>query len=168
VITRWIVTLWSKRPRTIRLRLTIRYAALFLVAGAALLAVSYGLVDHNLSGGPTSKLTSTQVAEAQKLCAVEKSTKAGCPAPRSAVESCVNAYTAGFATAKRDQRASVLNDLLLLSLVCLGALTVASGGLGWWMARRVLRPVRAITAAARRASEENLAIGSDWMDHRTS
>jgi signal transduction histidine kinase len=35
-------------------------------------------------------------------------------------------------------------------------MTVASGGLGWFMSGRVLRPVRAITQTARRASEQHL------------
>src|ERR1700728_388057 len=35
-------------------------------------------------------------------------------------------------------------------------MTVASGGLGWVMARRLLRPVRVITETARRASEQHL------------
>jgi signal transduction histidine kinase len=35
-------------------------------------------------------------------------------------------------------------------------MTVASGGLGWYMSGRVLRPVRAITETARRASEQHL------------
>jgi signal transduction histidine kinase len=35
-------------------------------------------------------------------------------------------------------------------------MTVASGGLGWYVSGRVLRPVRAITEAARRASDQHL------------
>jgi signal transduction histidine kinase len=35
-------------------------------------------------------------------------------------------------------------------------MTVASGGLGWFMSGRVLRPVRVITQTARRASEQHL------------
>ena len=35
-------------------------------------------------------------------------------------------------------------------------MTVASGGLGWYVSGRVLRPVRAITETARRASDQHL------------
>ena len=49
-----------------------------------------------------------------------------------------------------------LNDLLLFSLLGLGGMTFVSGGLGWLMAGRVLRPIREITNTARRASEESL------------
>jgi signal transduction histidine kinase len=40
--------------------------------------------------------------------------------------------------------------------VSLGIMTVASGGLGWFMSGRALRPVRVITETARRASEQHL------------
>jgi signal transduction histidine kinase len=46
--------------------------------------------------------------------------------------------------------------LLVFSLLGLGIMTLGSGGLGWVMAGRVLRPVSAITGAARRASERHL------------
>jgi signal transduction histidine kinase len=38
----------------------------------------------------------------------------------------------------------------------LGVLMVASGGLGWYISGRLLRPVREMTATARRASEQHL------------
>jgi signal transduction histidine kinase len=56
----------------------------------------------------------------------------------------------------RDQRAAALSHLLDVSVAGLAAMAVVSALLGWIMAGRVLRPVHAITAAARRASEENL------------
>jgi len=63
----------------------------------------------------------------------------------------VGAYQA--AIRQRDQ---TLGHLLVYSLVGLGVVTAASGGLGWLMAGRALRPVSTITAAARRASERHL------------
>jgi len=53
-------------------------------------------------------------------------------------------------------RQRALDSLLIFSLVGLGVMTVASGGLGWYVSGRVLRPVRAITEAARRASDQHL------------
>jgi signal transduction histidine kinase len=47
-------------------------------------------------------------------------------------------------------------DFLIYSLVGLGLATVLAGGLGWALSTRVLRPLRAITEAARAASQENL------------
>ncbi len=49
-----------------------------------------------------------------------------------------------------------LHQLLAQSGVALAIMTVVSIGLGWWVAGRVLRPLRAMTAATRRISEENL------------
>ena len=55
-----------------------------------------------------------------------------------------------------DQRSRTLAHLLDYSLAALAAIALASTWLGWIVAGRALRPVHAITAAARRASEENL------------
>src|SRR5262249_29717547 len=62
---------------------------------------------------------------------------------------------AGAAEAAHQQRDQTLARLLEYSLIALGAMTVVSGGLGWVMAGRVLRPVSSITAAARRASDRH-------------
>jgi signal transduction histidine kinase len=66
------------------------------------------------------------------------------------------AYSAGAVSGSQAQRQRALADLLAFSLVGLGVMTVASGGLGWFMSGRVLRPVRVITETARRASEQHL------------
>ena len=99
--------------RTVRFRLAVRYAALFLVASSAVLVISFAFVGHSLASLPTRP--------------------------------------AGY------QINNTLFDVLLVSLLGLGAMAVVSGGLGWLMAGRVLRPVREITNTARRASEESLA-----------
>jgi signal transduction histidine kinase len=54
------------------------------------------------------------------------------------------------------QRDQTLSHLLDYSLAALAGLIVVSAWLGWIVAGRALRPVHAITAAARTASEENL------------
>jgi signal transduction histidine kinase len=54
------------------------------------------------------------------------------------------------------QRNQMLGHLLAYSLAALGIMTAVSGGVGWVLAGRVLRPVSSITAAARRASEQHL------------
>ncbi|HEY2578846.1 MAG TPA: HAMP domain-containing sensor histidine kinase [Streptosporangiaceae bacterium] len=64
----------------------------------------------------------------------------------------MEAYTAG----SQAQRQEALHHLLEFSLFGLGVMTVASGGLGWFMSGRVLGPVRVITETARRASEQHL------------
>ena len=53
-----------RRPRpTVRLRLTLTYTALFVVTGAALLGVSYLLVQHREKGPATA---------VQVICAEER------------------------------------------------------------------------------------------------
>ena len=52
--------------------------------------------------------------------------------------------------------AAVSHSLLVGSAVALGVMTVASLVLGWIVAGRVLRPLRVMTAATQRISEENL------------
>jgi signal transduction histidine kinase len=49
-----------------------------------------------------------------------------------------------------------LHQLLAQSAVALAIMTVVSVVLGWWVAGRVLRPLRAMTAATRRISDESL------------
>ncbi|HKO27624.1 MAG TPA: ATP-binding protein [Solirubrobacteraceae bacterium] len=59
---RWIPRGWLPR-RTIRLRLTMLYGLLFLIAGTALLAITYGLVAHDSTTEAARKfVVSRQVA----------------------------------------------------------------------------------------------------------
>ena len=70
--------------------------------------------------------------------------------------SCEKLTSEAANAATTNQRNQTLHDLLLFSLLGLGVMTLVSGGLGWVMAGRVLRPVSTITEAARRASERHL------------
>lgn len=53
-------------------------------------------------------------------------------------------------------RDAAVSHLLLVSLVLLLLVVATSAWVGWWIAGRTLRPIAAITAAARRATETNL------------
>ena len=148
--------------RPVRLRLTVIYSGLFLLAGAALLGLAYALVASTLPTTPSPEEISTYVAKAsstgfsgQKICQ---------PSPKSPleqVEQCkaqANAVGQTLADqAVQAERAQTLQHLLGDSLDGLVLVTLISALLGWVVAGRVLRPVHAITAAARRASEENLS-----------
>jgi signal transduction histidine kinase len=76
--------------------------------------------------------------------------------PNKVAELCQQAAAAGYSAGSASQRDRALHSLLLFSLIGLGVMTLASGGAGWVVSGRVLRPVRAITEAARRASEQHL------------
>src|SRR5207245_1351098 len=54
------------------------------------------------------------------------------------------------------EHGAVLHELFTRSAVALAVMAVLSVGLGWFIAGRVLRPLRAITAAARQTSAANL------------
>jgi signal transduction histidine kinase len=53
-------------------------------------------------------------------------------------------------------QAHTLDSIRLAAAIALGLLTIVSFGLSWWVAGRVLRPVHAITDAARRLSDQTL------------
>ena len=147
-------------PQKVRARLTLSYAALFLVAGTTLLALTYGLLAASLPTRPPAGLTiSSQVRNAvHQACQSTGVSIKGTPVvkDRSVCKEALGAYFAGTAAGFQAQRQAELSRLLSFALVGLGVMTVASGGLGWVMSRRVLRPVRVITETARRASEQHL------------
>jgi signal transduction histidine kinase len=165
---RWYRRFW---PRKVRTKLTLIYASLFLVGGVLLLGLTYGLVAASLPAQVSvvgSKPPMT-VADYVRLCkqpypyAHKPGVNTKSPAHTPAVNQKIkqqcrqeSAYLAGSAAAAKKQRDHALHSLLLFSAVGLGIMTVLSGGAGWIVAGRVLRPVRIITGTARRASEENL------------
>ena len=151
-------------PQKVRTRLTLIYAALFFAAGAVLLTLTYGLVASNLPTKPSPAVATVSSQELNRDCgplgSLVKGAKGrpanadlrsllGCKAAESA-------YYAGTAAGMQSVRQNTLAKLLGFWLLGLGVMTVASGGLGWFMSGRVLRPVRVITETARRASEQHL------------
>ena len=145
---------WPIWPQKVRTRLALLYAALFLVSGSALLGLTYGLVAANLpatspSASSGSGFSKNQLAKLSVACKQPK-------VDPGTVVLCKRAFSAGEGSAAASVRQRALDSLLLFSLLGLGVMTVASGGLGWYVSGRVLRPVRAITEAARRASDQHL------------
>ncbi len=131
-------------PPTIRLRMTALYGLVFLVTGAVLLTIGYELVRHNLNGGDYRR-------ELQRLGIVPQGFF-GRPPPSAG-----GSTGARIIDAVRAQlRADALHRLLIEYVVALGAMTIVSVVAGWLLAGRALRPLRDITATARRVSGENL------------
>jgi signal transduction histidine kinase len=127
----WMARLAARGPRrTIRLRLTLLYGVLFLVSGAALLALTYLLVANSL---PVQVRISGSLAPGQ-------------PLPSAS----------GLRVQAGQQRTVALDALLVQSGIALAIMAVLSIGLGWVVAGRVLRPLRTITAAAQHTSASNL------------
>lgn len=146
--------------RPVRLRLALVYSGLFLLAGTVLLAVTYGLVADSLSTGANAETAKTGPSPAAsadpKLFALCKSGKANTDQLAECKAAEEQAFASGAKAGAADARAQTLNHLLAYSVATLALLALLSAVLGWIVAGRALRPVHAITAAARRASEENL------------
>jgi signal transduction histidine kinase len=130
----------------IRARLTLLYGGMFLLAGAALIAIFYLLFKNSYPGGK---------AVANILSGSEN------PAPHQVIILRSGArLTLPDVAAIREKfdhhRARVLNNLVNQCLVALAAVTAVAAASGWVMAGRALRPVRRITQTARRAATGNL------------
>jgi signal transduction histidine kinase len=150
-------------PQKVRTRLTLIYAALFFTTGLALLALTYTLVAASLPTRPPASLTiSSQVVNAlNRDCspndpALGASAQGRQPLSPYGCKQAWAAYQEGTAAGMQALRQNTLAKLLGFWALGLGLMTVASGGLGWFMSGRVLRPVRVITETARRASERHL------------
>jgi signal transduction histidine kinase len=186
--------------RTVRLRLTVLYGSLFLVCGAALLGVTYILVEHALPGpvlvsarsGPggaaggsvsigTGQPTTGQPTTGQSITglpaggqpvtgqSVATPPVPGQPIRRTFSQACAGRPPTGvglpatpretcayLTRALRAQRSAELGQLLTDCGIALAIMALASIGLGWLVAGRVLRPLRTITAAAQRVSASSL------------
>jgi signal transduction histidine kinase len=162
------------RPRwTVRLRLTLLYGGLFVVGGAILLAITYALVAPRdaavfavSNGGVSVQQTAPALAPAPGTGPVVGAAggfvgaTVGPPAgtagtPPSPAQAKVALQ--GLLKAQADhERSAQLHRLLTESGVALGLMALFSIALGWVTAGRVLRPLRTMTATARRLSEHNL------------
>ena len=88
--------------------------------------------------------------------AADKSAPLPAAEQRNLISKCQQSFSGGVAARRASQRAEAVHQLLLYSLVGFGIMGLLSAAVGWLVAGRALRPVHAITGAARRASEENL------------
>ena len=121
----------TRRPRgRVTPRRSVRLRLTVLYSGLFLLS---GAVLLAITGGVGASVSSVGAARAR--------TAAG---------------TAPAQPEAADIHAAVSHSLLVGSAVALGVMTVASLVLGWIVAGRVLRPLRQMTAATQRISEDNL------------
>jgi signal transduction histidine kinase len=134
-----------------RVRLTAVYAGLYLVSGAVLLALVYGLVAHDVKTKPT-----VTVPDKQFLGQCAQAFKFQTPTTPGFTQKCKGALKAAAAAGATSQRDLTLHNFLVYAIIGLALTTIVAAALGWIVAGRILRPVHAITAAARRASEQHL------------
>jgi two-component system sensor histidine kinase VanS len=135
-------------PRTVRRRLTLLYSGLFFVSGTALLAITYVLVRR--SNRPD--------------LIIPTGTRDGSTSPGALSKALAKPDVALYVRQLGEQqyaralhlRAEDLHQLLVRSGIALAIMTVVSIALGWLIAGRVLRPLRAMTTTTRQISERNL------------
>jgi signal transduction histidine kinase len=135
------------RP-TIRIRLTLLYGGMFLIAGILLLSIIYLLAAQAVHVGNELpfKIVSGKVSFSSADCPSLKSFIGTPEEINDALNTCVNA-----------QRHEALDDLLSRSLLALLGLAVIAFAFGYAMAGRVLAPLGRITRTARRVAGSDLS-----------
>jgi signal transduction histidine kinase len=151
---------------TVRWRLTLLYAGMFLLCGAALLAVTYALVSHQITGGESIALPAVRAGVDGNHTAPRTAGQAILlprpdlqrPTVPAAVRRFLNSPTLEefLRRVQIQQQVDDLHQLEIESAIALGIMAILSGLLGWAVAGGVLRPVRTITATAQEISETNL------------
>jgi signal transduction histidine kinase len=147
---------------TVRWRFALIYAALFLVSGAALLAITYTLVEHATASARPRPLISLEGAKrthappTQVGATTEQAATNGALPPQLRHELNTPSGRAVLTFAGSQQRISDLHQLEVESVTALAIMAMISGLLGWWVAGRVLAPLRMITATTQEISDANL------------
>ncbi|MGO8979806.1 MAG: sensor histidine kinase [Streptosporangiaceae bacterium] len=132
---------WLRLPRrTARLRLTVLYGgAVFAACGATVLAVTYLLYVQLGTVPPLVRSVLGLRGHGQVIPV---------PAVRPAA---VTFRMTGLGQLSLDRQ-----QLLIAAGIALAVIAVAAAAIGWLIAGQVLRPLRTITAAARRISASSL------------
>ena len=165
---------WVRLPRrTIRLRLALLYGTLFLASGAALLTVTYLLVEHQYTqNGASLFIARSSIARGSGGVSVHARTgvlprQNGVPPQQSGVQQSgvllqnpsglpANVPNTQVRAEANAVSTAALNQLLINSGVALAIMAAISIWLGWLIAGRALRPLRTITHTARDISASNL------------
>ncbi|MFJ7181390.1 sensor histidine kinase [Streptomyces massasporeus] len=136
------------RP-TIRIRLTLLYGGMFLIAGILLLSIIYLLAAQALNTGnePLFKIVGgTEIKVASDRCPAVNSASPTLAEFNAAISKCID-----------DQRHVALDSLLSRSLLALLGLAVIAFAFGYAMAGRVLSPLGRITRTARAVAGSDLS-----------
>ncbi|MBT2382504.1 cell wall metabolism sensor histidine kinase WalK [Streptomyces sp. ISL-11] len=134
------------RP-TIRIRLTLLYGGMFLMAGVLLLTIIYLLAADALSQGRSLpfRILNAQVQFTSDTCRDLSGTTNS------------SDFMRGLEQCMQYQRAMALDSLLKRSLLALLGLAVIAFAFGYAMAGRVLSPLGKMTRTARRVAATDLS-----------
>ncbi|WP_031486338.1 sensor histidine kinase [Streptomyces bicolor] len=135
------------RP-TIRIRLTLLYGGMFLIAGILLLSIIYLLAAQAINTGnepPFKIVGGTQL----------QVTSDNCPAIKADVT--ISQFNEAISACIDSQRRVALDDLLSRSLLALLGLAIIAFAFGYAMAGRVLSPLGRITRTARAVAGSDLS-----------
>ncbi|MFF2217254.1 sensor histidine kinase [Streptomyces antibioticus] len=142
------------RP-TIRIRLTLLYGGMFLIAGILLLSIIYLLAAQAISTGnqPPFKIVNLGVSDQIKVASPD------CPAVNQADATSVTLtqFNTAISACIDHQRQVALDNLLSRSLLALLGLAVIAFAFGYAMAGRVLSPLGRITRTARAVAGSDLS-----------
>jgi signal transduction histidine kinase len=130
----------TRRRLTIRARLTLTYAALFLLAGSVLLALTYLLVQRQVPGTGRMVLSQTGIPSPSDAPVVVG--KAGIQIPVADATMIQKAVD----TAQRH----TLTSLLTQGGIALGLVAIVATVIAWLVAGRMVRPLQRVTETARR------------------
>lgn len=147
---------------TIRLKITLLIAAGFAVLAGVLVATSYAFVAN---------VTTPQTLAQERADALRSALeRAGVDVPRFPDGQGPGAQRPGASGGPRNDavqraleqvqeqaRQNVLHDLVTRSLVAFLVVTAIGGGVAYWLAGRILRPVDEISKAANELSERTLS-----------
>ncbi|WP_460070360.1 sensor histidine kinase [Streptomyces sp. YKOK-I1] len=138
------------RP-TIRIRLTLLYGGMFLIAGILLLSIIYLLAAQAISTGNQPPFKIVSASNEIKVASAD------CPAVNNATGLTLTQFNSAISDCIDHSRQAALDNLLSRSLLALLGLAVIAFAFGYAMAGRVLSPLGRITRTARAVAGSDLS-----------
>jgi signal transduction histidine kinase len=136
-----MISNFVRRHWTIRIRLTVLYGTLLFLTGLVVLVVTYVLMRKTM--------TDPRFGPAVTIPDVPSSSDA-------TANHAIGETIVVLKQNMNDLQALTLRSLLQRGTAALALVGAGAVGLGWIVAGRVLRPITAITATARRVADRNL------------
>ena len=130
---------WHRSRRSLRVRVALACWGVFVVAGVPLLAITVGLWQGTTNGAEGSSSSGAAPGQTAAPAGGLPANAAGQHQPVSAV-----------------QHSFDLHQLIVVSGIALVIMAIPAIAAGWLVAGRLLRPLQAMTTAARNISAANL------------